>query len=155
MPSTAEIGVLRSCARAVAQERGAGLVEAIVLQSSSGESGRMIYKRLQGTGFVFTGMLWMPLGDDWLVWTMVAGERGTTGVREAIVTTDLFNAGLLSIESYEQSWARDPYDPTYAAVDARMLRYISDDDKFDSRFPEHPLTQVREVLTSLAAVRVP
>jgi hypothetical protein len=50
------------------------------------------------------------------VWTIVSGERGTTGLREAIVTTQLMNDGGLTIEGYQQSWAQDPYDPTYSGA---------------------------------------
>jgi hypothetical protein len=66
----------------------------------------------------------------------------------------LFNAGQLSIESYQQTWACDPYEPSYGGVDSKVLRYIPDDDRFDARFPDHPLTRVREVLTAIAAMRV-
>ena len=70
-----------------------------------------------------------------------------TGVREAIVTVELMETGQLTVESYESSWARDPYDPSYRGVDRSVLRFVSDDDCYDDRIPDHPLSKVRRVLT--------
>jgi hypothetical protein len=84
-----------------------------------------------------------------LVWTVVAGEHGMTGVREAVITAELMNAGALTIASYQQSWAQDPYDPAYTGVDRSVLRFMSDDRKYDERFPAHPLSKVRRVLAVL------
>jgi len=53
-------------------------------------------------------------------------RTGTTGVREAVATTELFAAGPLAVETYESSWAQDPYDRSYQDVDRSTLRYMSD-----------------------------
>lgn len=109
----------------------------------------MIYKKQQGMGFLFTGMLLLPAEDQWLVCTVVDAERGVTGVREAVVTAQMLEAGELTIEDYEESWARDPYDPQHRGDDRRGLRYISDDERYDAQFPEHPLSNVRNTLKAL------
>ena len=83
------------------------------------------------------------------VWTVVAEEHGTTGVREAMITAELFNAGSMTIEDYERSWARDPYDSKYRGVDRSVLRFVSDDESYDERFPQHPLTKVRQIIVAL------
>lgn len=72
-------------------------------------------------------------------------------MRETVVTVELINAGKLTIQSYESSWARDPYDPSYRGVDRSVLHFISDDECYDERFPEHPLTMIRQVLAMLPA----
>lgn len=71
------------------------------------------------------------------------------GMREAVVTAELINDGKLTIQSYESSWARDPYDPSYCGVDRNVLHFISDDECYDERFPEHPLSMIRQVLAKL------
>jgi hypothetical protein len=115
----------------------------------------LIYKRLDMPAFVFTGMLIVaPASKTSTVWTIVARERGMTGVREAAITAMLVNEGKLTPESYETSWAQDPYDPTYAGVDRSTLRYLSDDESYDLQFPQHPLTKVRRQLKQLLAVKV-
>jgi hypothetical protein len=94
-------------------------------------------------------MLLLPAEDQWLVCTVVDMERGTTGIREAVVTAQMMEAGELTIEAYEESWARDPYDPLYGGDDRSGLRYLSDDERYDSQFPGHPLSNVRNTLKAL------
>jgi hypothetical protein len=148
-PATSDPDALRRQVRVIAQESGAGLIEADRIETSTGTSGRMIYKTPRGSGFLFTGMLWMPVDGGCIVWAVAAGESGMTGVREAIITGELLNAGKLTPETYQQSWAQDPYDPLYRGVDRKTLRYFSDDEQFDARFPDHPLTRVRQVLAEV------
>lgn len=92
--------------------------------------------------YIFTGMLLVPRQQDSQVWTVVAGEGGITGVREAVMTAELMNSGRLTIRDYKASWARDPYDSTYCGVDRSVFRFVSDDECYDPRFPEHPLSKV-------------
>lgn len=149
IPPPSQLDLLRNAFRRLAEAAGAGLVEANAVESAHGPAARMIYKRRQGMAFVFTGMLLLPARDRWLVCTVVDAERGTTGIREAVVTAELIEAGHLTLETYEESWARDPYDPDYRGVDRTLLRYLSDDERYDSRFPEHPLSHVRRTLDML------
>jgi len=109
---------------------------------------RLIYKRLEKPAYVFTGILLIPSQSH--MWTVVDEERGTTGVREAVITAELMNAGELTWQDYERKWAHDPYDPDYRGVDRGVLRFFSDDELFDERFPDHPLSKIRRVLTDLS-----
>jgi hypothetical protein len=146
---SSDLDQVRASSRRLAESRGAGLVEATTGDCASGSYGLTIYKRSQGTGFIFTGMLWMRVGSYWLVWTTVDGERGMTGVREAVVAARLAEAGELTIEQFETSWAADPYEPSYSGVERKVLRYVSDADVYDELFPDHPLSRVRRVLRDL------
>jgi hypothetical protein len=140
---------LQRWARELAQERGGGLIEVALGAPRPRSIASLIYKRPQGLGYVYTGMLFMAGKDRSLVWTVVAVERGMTGVREAIITAEMLEAGELTIDDYERSWAQDPYDPTYRGVDRSVLRFMSDDKRYDVRFPQHPLSKVRRVLATL------
>jgi len=84
------------------------------------------------------------------IWTIVSGERGMTGMREALVTAQLMKEGKLTVEDYQRSWAQDPYEATYAGVDRSCLRFLSDDQCYDGLFPNHPLSKVRRVLATLS-----
>jgi hypothetical protein len=149
LPSlTDAVGLQRWC-RDVAESRRAGLIEARAGSGGLGAVVSLIYKRLEMPAYIFTGMLFIPNDEVSRVWTVVSGERGTTGLREAIVTTELMNAGRLTIESYKRSWAHDPYDANYCGVDRSLLRFTSDDESYDEQFPEHPLSKVRRVLATL------
>jgi hypothetical protein len=149
LPSLSDISELQRWCRAVAESRGAGLIEMRLDAGRLGATVGFIYKRLDMPAYIFTGMLLVPRDEVAEVWTIVCGERGTTGVREAIVTTQLMNEGKLTIEDYQRSWAQDPYDVTYSGVDRRALRFVSDDESYDEQFPDHPLSKVRRVLATL------
>jgi hypothetical protein len=140
----------RRC-REMAEGSGGGLIEATIAMVAGHRVGSCIHKRLRSLAYVYTGTCMVPAGRSTFVWTVVASERGTTGVREAVVTTDLFNTGQLTIAQYEQSWAADPYDPAYRGVDRTVLRFMSDDPRYDEQFPEHPLLKIRRLLPLLPA----
>jgi hypothetical protein len=141
---TDEMKVRKWC-REIAQSSGGGLIEAHRLDIGI----QLIYKRLNMPAYVYTGMLITHVRALWLIWTIVAGERGTTGVREAVVTSNLINEGKLKPEEYELRWGQDPYDPAHRSVDRSILRFISDDESYDEQFPQHPLSKVRRVLAAL------
>lgn len=134
--------------RDLAESCRGGLIEVRVETGMPGAVW-LIYKRLLMPAYVFTGMLIVPEDEVTQVWTVVSGERGTTGVREAIVTAELFQAGRLTIEDYQRSWAQDPYDASYVGKDRRVIRFMSDDECYDAQFPDHPLSKVRRVLAAL------
>ncbi len=148
LPGMPNENSLQAYARELAKGRNGGLIE---VRSGFGKPGAfsLIYKRLQSQSYTFTGMLLVPGQPCSQVWTIVDGEHGTTGVREAIVTAELLNAGTLTMQEYESSWAQDPYDAQYDGVDRSVLHFMSDDECYDARFPEHPLSKVRLVLAAL------
>jgi hypothetical protein len=141
----ADTAQVRSWCRGLAQSRDAGLIEVHTLNDSFD----FIYKRLDIPAYVYTGMLFVRAKETWLIWTMVAGERGMTGVREAIVTATLISEGKLKPQEYELHWAHDPYESAYSGVDRSALRSLSDDESYDEQFPLHPLSKVRRTLAAL------
>jgi hypothetical protein len=146
----ADVEAVRMYCRQVAEEKGAGLVEASVILGQLGPAVQMIYKQLERPAFTFTGMQIISLPKASLTWSVVAQEKGTTGVREAVVTSSLMDHGRLTLDQYEKSWACDPYEPLYRGVDHSTLRYMSDDASYDAQFPTHPLSKVRRVLRELS-----
>lgn len=154
LPNPSDETGLRQWSRLLAQGCGAGLIETGSVAAATGTAVSLIYKRLERPAYIYTGMLIVRMQEYSLVWTVVSRERGLTGVREAVITTELIQTGKLTtpkltIEDYLRSWAQDPYDATYAAVDRSVLRFASDDERYDQRFPQHPLSKVRRVLVTL------
>jgi hypothetical protein len=151
VPRLADVTNLRHAARALAEENGGGLIEAEpVVTAAFGTGGRLIYKRLRGRCYSFTGMLWFAVDGHWPLWTSVYGEGGLSGIREAVVTAQLMSSGRLTAGTYESGWAADPYDASYCGVDRSCLRFLSDAPEYDAQFPAHPLTRVRAVLDALS-----
>ena len=148
-----ERSLQRYCRR-FAESQGAGLVEVEAATSAEGPCLKYIYKRLEKHAFKFFGVVAIPVPQATWIWMIVTLERGDTGVREAVVTAKLFEAGRLTLESYKASWCQDPYDPSYAGVDKSTLRYISDSPEYDDHFPDHPLTKMRRELRRLIGIRI-
>ncbi len=149
LPQLSDEVALQQIFRRLAENRGAGLIEVRVSTGQLGSTVSVIYKRLLMPSYAYTGMLFAAGAEPPQVWTIVAEERGTTGLREATITTELFNAGSMTIQDHERSWAKDPYDSEYDGVDRSVLRFVSDDESYDERFPQHPLTKVRRILAVL------
>ena len=135
----------------IATGNGAGLVEARSLWSDEhGPGVVLIYKKPRANGYQFTGMLTITVDGATQHWTVIAGEQGArVGVREATVTNELLNSGTMSREEFHRAWAQHPYDPDYPRGAPARLRFLSDAEEYDSRFPDHPLSVVRSVLAAL------
>jgi len=141
---------LREIARRHAAGHQAGLIEVNRLPCGNQSAFCFIYKRLQMPAYVFTGMFFVRLHGHPLVWTIVDGESGMTGVREAVVMAELVKStNPKSTEDLEKLWGEDPYDMTSLGVDSRVRRFTSDGEEYDGRFPDHPLTRIRRCLYEL------
>jgi hypothetical protein len=139
--------------RRLAEAATGGLVEARILEWMHGPTVQGIYKRRSGpTGFAFTGFLYMPMPAASLVFASAARERGITGLREAIVTAQLVERGEFSPDTFNRTWAQDPYDPGYRALErvpSFVLRCGSDAEEHDAAFADHPLTRIRRTFAEL------
>jgi hypothetical protein len=140
---------LQQWSRELAESQGGGLIEVSIVNTRLGTTVRVIYKRLQMPAYVYTGMLIFRMTGFTLVWTVVADECVPTGIREAVVTAELLKTGRFRVQDYEHFWAQDPYDASYHGVRRSVLRFMSDDESHDHRFPDHPLSRVRQVLAEL------
>lgn len=148
--SAASDDELRQFARRHAASEQGGLIEVNQLPCENETALRFIYKRLQMSAYVFTGMFRIRLHGTPMVWTIVDGETGTTGVREAIIMAELIKStNPQTEEDLMKLWGKDPYDITSLGVDSRVRRFTSDGEEYDERFPDHPLTRVRRFLVEL------
>jgi hypothetical protein len=118
---------------------------------------QLIYKREDGRGYLYGGMVFIPRQDE--VWVVGSScrEQGMTGTREALVMAQLAEQGRLEIERLPapdatgaggkiRNWFRDPYDPEYSG---RVLRSLSDDEQYDALVPHHPLLRLRRILSTV------
>lgn len=135
---------LREMARKIAASAGGGLIEVNRVVCGNETAVQFIYKRLEIPAYVFTGMFIIRMLGTTLVWTTVNGERGTTGVREAIVGSELFSSVKVeSAEDIDRLWSQDRYDMASLGVDRSLWWFVSDGEEYDEHFPDHPLTGVR------------
>jgi hypothetical protein len=120
---------------------------------------QIIYKREEGSGYRYAGTLVIDFGEQWCQVTVVCGERGPTGIREAVLTAELMDDGIIGMREYPfyvrlfkrssgylEGWFTDPYDSEYKGI---VLRSVADDEKYDSQFPDHPLSRLRSTLKTV------
>jgi tetratricopeptide (TPR) repeat protein len=127
---------------------------------------QIITKRRHGLACVVEGRLILPLESGAFLIDVRSLEHGTTGVREAVVTSHLAQLGALQFDADTQTacikgwkpsgasaeaggstsiggWFQDPYDPDWTGP---ALYAVSDDERLDSVFPTHPLSRARHIL---------
>lgn len=122
-----------------------GLVECNVLEENGERFVKAIGKHTTDEGCSsYLGTLAIPLSDRSFVFSLHARELGLTGYRAATILDKLIREGhsieLDPVTRQIRGWAQDPYFPDYQGP---CLRNLSEDEKFDHLFPEHPLTKVR------------
>ena len=140
------------CRRASAL-RGGGLVSVALGRAGGIPIAKAISKFEDPPGYLYTGTMMIRFRDATYSVTLEAGEHGTTGTREAVVTQVLISSGELQISPVVppatsaklKGWFRDPYDDAYQGP---ILHSLSDDDRLDQLFPAHPLSKIRRWFTS-------
>jgi hypothetical protein len=91
---------------------------------------RFLFKGRHGSGWLYAGRLIAPFRSSSYIVECFCPERGTTGTREAIVM-------------YRQNSGVDSPGPAPATD---MSPWNPDDERFDSVFPDHPLSRLRRYL---------
>lgn len=137
--STDTLVVRQGCRRIAEGNKGA-IVSVDAVTVAQRPATQLIYKREKLPAYAYTGMLFLQLEGFAYIIVIAAEEQGVTGLREATITSHLLSEGKLTLETYKSGWFRDPSDPTSRS------RSLSDDEAYDSGFPEHPLSKVRRTL---------
>jgi hypothetical protein len=99
----------------------------------------------------YVGSFIFPFRDFSFVLKVQCEERGITGVREAVIVDEKLASGELQIDpdgKFMTGWMKDPNDATRASGLARSL---ADDEEYDQRFADHPLSRARRFLRTAEA----
>lgn len=92
----------------------------------------------------YVGIVWIPFENYTFQINVESVEQGTTGRREAAIMLELGDewpgsyAAPIFVASAEELMQR--------LNNARVINLPSDDEKYDPRFPDHPLSKVRRRL---------
>ena len=160
-------GLLRTF-REQAAAQGMGVVEVETLECDGCATIRMIAKLVQepatGRGRTFLGRLILPRKGLTLLVQVESAEHGVTGIRESLVIGELLQSGALRVKERKEKldsdadviptlgpdsldgWVVDPSD----TAPPHLARNVSDDPKYDTLVPTHPLSRVRARLAGLA-----
>lgn len=120
---------------------------------------QIIYKRQYGSGYMYTGIIRVEVKENYYQITVVTGEKGTPGIREAVLTPTLLQDGTIQIRKHPfyirpfrktsgflEGWFQDPYDPGYPG---NVLCSVTDSEVYDEQFPDHPLSRLRSTLKTV------
>ena len=130
------------------------MVCAEIVQAGEIRAVKVIIKYERRPAYAYDGTLIIPLKSAQFTVTMDSIERGVTGERDALVASQLAGHGELEIESPAapgqpgrvKGWFQDPYDPSYQGS---SIYCMSDDDRLDMVFSNHPLSKIRKCLARL------
>lgn len=151
IPPLDSIAALRDHYRRVALANQAGLVEVEPWSANGCKGVRTILKLAQAPqGTTYVGSITVPLAAASFVVKVGCAEGGMTGTREAFTASTLIKAGKLAIDADSKNligWASDPYDSSRRDP---LMRNLSEDEAYDEKFPQHPLSRLRRYLSRIA-----
>ncbi|MBD2179644.1 hypothetical protein [Aerosakkonema funiforme] len=136
---------LRNFYRQNVIQAGGGIISIDIVSVKNVSAIKTIFKfPMKSTGMRYIGSLTFPFANFSYVIKIDCPESGMTGVRDSLVHA-------LVIKDFDpkdpfKGWFEDPYDKT--RQDAVMWSK-SDDEKYDSQFPDHPLSRARKYLTEI------
>lgn len=148
LPTLKNEDVLRSFYRERISKSQGGMVETMIINVKGFDTVRAIFKFPQeNKGTTYLASLTIPFKNCSYVVKIQAPEIGFTGVRETVVADKLMKENKLKItEDGQRDWLADPYDDTY--VEGTLMNG-AEKEEYDEEFPDHPLTQARNLLRLL------
>jgi len=142
---------VRQAIRSRATAAGAALIEVETTPADGCLALRQIIKVPQRPhGMTYVGSLLLPFRDFSFVIKVQCQEHGMTGIRDAIIVDEALRDGRVTFdpdrEEFLEGWMHDPYDPT---LHGGFHWNLSEAPEYDVRFPNHPLSRLRLVLSHL------
>lgn len=130
---------LRELARLEAMVDGGALISADLIKMGGITAARCITKAPQNPrGTTYYGTIIVPFKSCHITISLRCRESGTIGMRQTLIFAERTAHGRPTT-----AWQRDPYD---ASLKASSMRDLSEDERYDEQFPDHPLSRVRKYL---------
>jgi hypothetical protein len=150
-PPLSDLAAVRRHFQRVIRTRAGALISCDVVSIGGMSMVRTVSKYRAGRGYAmaYTASLTATLENSVIELLIGGSEDNFTGVREAVVTSELSQrAGPSEQRQLAQNvipieWKFERYEP---GIQGDLAYLLSDDDKYDARFPDHPLSRVRRWL---------
>jgi len=128
--------------------------------AAPGRSSAVMWLQQMSLGTAFRGMLFIHFRGQYCLVEAACKEGSPAGTREAALKPQLVREGKVRVRKapfykrpfsreateYLDGWFRDPYDSSYRGA---ILCSVTDNEGFDSQFPDHPLSRLRSILKSV------
>lgn len=143
------IEIVRQDRRQKANADGMCLLEHSVITSRSGlKLVRVLEKKpMQPHGMAYLGSFTL-LDLAFFRIQLWCFEVGPTGLRDAMILNEFMGGGTFNPES--EDWGGWWIDPHGFGKQTPVMQNVAEDEKYDSKFPDHPLSQVRSYMQRLA-----
>jgi hypothetical protein len=144
-----DIKGVRDYFRRVIEQAGGAILSVDVVLVDSVRTVRVISKTPQQPhGITFEGSYVFAFQNKWYALRIKCEEKGTTGLREAIIGDKAYGSGQVTISKGKgiMGWSKDPYDPQ---LQDGFRANLADQEKYDSLFPNHPLSRLRQIMREL------
>ncbi len=145
IPTVKNLDVLRNFYRNSISESKGGIIEVSLLKVHDIPSIKTIFKIPQPqSGMTYIASVTIPFENYSFVIKIQAAEVGTTGIRDAMILNEMLASGEVTFGEQIENWFADPYDPDFKKGTPMNK---SEQEKYDTEFPEHPLSIARASIT--------
>jgi hypothetical protein len=150
-PQLSDLAAVRRHFQHVIRTRGGALISCDVVSIGGMAMVRTVskYRTGRGAAMAYAASLTAPLASVVIELLISGSEDQFTGIREALIISELSQtAGASERRQLAQNvipieWKFERYEP---GTQGDLAYLLSDDGKYDARFPEHPLSRVRRWL---------
>jgi len=154
-PAVRSLADLRPEIRAKARADGEDIVVLGRMPVPHGEALQAIYKRKDGLGCAYRGLIEVQQGTKRFRIASDLNEMRRTGTREAIVNAMLAQCGEFRLGPLEADGSRAIlgyfHDAYESAFDEGALNAITDDERLDPILTNHPLSRTRDLHRTIAS----
>lgn len=145
-----DISALRDNFRDGITSMGGGLIKADTLLIDGVLCIEAVFKTPQKPhGMTYFAALTIPFANNSFVLKITAQEFGITGMRDSLVFEQLRASKQIQVDAdseFPKGWMEDPYKPEWQAP---CLRNKADDEIYDEKFPDHPLSRLRKEISQI------
>lgn len=137
---------VRNFYRQIVTKSGAAIIEVETPEIAGCLTTRLIVKVPQNPGMTYVGSITLPFRDFSYVLKAQFEEHGVTGTRDAVVLDEKMASGEITPSSEKgilRGWMCDPYD---SSLEDGFAMNLSEDEQYDHRFSQHPLSRLRGLL---------
>ena len=134
--------------RKLSYESGGAIIEVKKIKIGSFDAINTILKFPKPpSGMVYIGSYTIPFKNCSYVVKVVCVEQGITGIRDSAILSLMITNGTVKRDNEKEGrlkgWMRDPYDNS---INLPFMMNLSESEKFDDMFPNHPLSRLRKYL---------
>lgn len=148
LPTIKNDKVIRDFYRAQLAPANGGLVQVDIVDIKGIAGVKSIFKiKQQDAPMVYLASITLPFENYSFVIKIQAIESGITGMRDAVILNKLIASGEVQIKGQEtEGWFADPYDDSHCCG---ILMNKSEQQLYDSDFPDHPLSVNRSLIEQI------